>query len=60
MIVCYIVLNSRLGGRSSLKHLIKQRSKGVGMEIDSISYFAYVKCMSRLWNFGWPKDTFSF
>jgi hypothetical protein len=28
MIVCYIVLNSRLGGRSSLKHLIKQRSKG--------------------------------
>ncbi len=29
------------------------------MEIDSISYIAYVKCMLHLWNFGWSKDTFN-
>jgi hypothetical protein len=32
MIVCYIVLDTRLGGWNSLRDLIMQRSEGVGYE----------------------------
>jgi hypothetical protein len=56
---CSTVPDTRLGGWSSSKHLIKQRNEGVGY----VNWFHILFClcqMCTLWSFGWPKDTFSF